>query len=286
MNLFDRTVEIALEADGTYATLRPVVEKEILHHDILREMNKAGYLRDLTFIGGTCLRNCYGSERLSEDLDFTGGFNFKKEDLTSLGQVLKDGLQKKYELPVSVSEPTKEQGNTDTWKIKILTRPERPDFPAQRINIDICILPSYDRKPALLKNYYGIELGTSGMILYAESLPEILTDKIIALALRPNRVKNRDLWDIFWLTSRTIAWSHDLLEKKLADRKIDPALFLSKYRQRVEKLETGQRDFLAEMRRFLAPTAFKDDFTGSLWWEYLLSLLRDNILDQFDQRRN
>jgi predicted nucleotidyltransferase component of viral defense system len=49
------------------------VEKELLHHDILREMSMAGLLKNLTFIGGTCLRACYGSSRLSEDLDFTGG---------------------------------------------------------------------------------------------------------------------------------------------------------------------------------------------------------------------
>ncbi|GHV30402.1 hypothetical protein AGMMS4952_17400 [Spirochaetia bacterium] len=45
MNLFDRLVETALEQDSGYAALRPVVEKEILHYDILREMNKAGYLK-------------------------------------------------------------------------------------------------------------------------------------------------------------------------------------------------------------------------------------------------
>lgn len=56
-----------------------MVEKEVMHHDILREMNNAGYLQNLTFIGGTCLRLCYGSDRLSEDLDFSGSFNFNKK---------------------------------------------------------------------------------------------------------------------------------------------------------------------------------------------------------------
>jgi hypothetical protein len=55
----------------------------------------------------------------------------------------------------------------------------------------------------MLKNHYGIDLGTSCMILYAESLVEIYTDKLIALAQRPNRIKNRDLWDIKSLTAGT-----------------------------------------------------------------------------------
>lgn len=35
--------------------------------------------------------------------------------------------------------------------------------------------------------------GTAGLILQAQSREEILADKIIALAFRENRLKNRDL---------------------------------------------------------------------------------------------
>ncbi|NOY52624.1 MAG: nucleotidyl transferase AbiEii/AbiGii toxin family protein [Deltaproteobacteria bacterium] len=81
MNLFDLLVTQAMKRWGKLASLRSVVEKELLHHDILREMSAAGMLNDLTFIGGTCLRACYGSHRLSEDLDFTGGVGFRCETL-------------------------------------------------------------------------------------------------------------------------------------------------------------------------------------------------------------
>ncbi len=72
MNLFDQLVLQAMKNKAELAPLRAVVEKELLHHDIIREMSVAGLLDTLTFIGGTCLRACYGSNRLSEDLDFTG----------------------------------------------------------------------------------------------------------------------------------------------------------------------------------------------------------------------
>jgi predicted nucleotidyltransferase component of viral defense system len=275
MNLLEKTVEAALETAPAYTALRPVVEKELLHHDVLREMNKAGYLAGLTFIGGTCLRSCYGSERLSEDLDFSGGFDFKREDLAALGRRLKDALESKYDLPVSVSEPEKETGNTDTWKIKIITRPERPGFPAQKIHIDICALPSYNRKPVMLKHNYGVESGTTGLILYAEDLSEILADKIIAIALRPNRVKNRDLWDVVWLNQRNTPFSRELLEKKLSDRKMSVPEFSFAYTRRLESLKDRQAAFLAEMRRFLSPAAFTPELTSAIWWEHLLALLRD-----------
>ncbi|MHC6204023.1 nucleotidyl transferase AbiEii/AbiGii toxin family protein [Breznakiellaceae bacterium SP9] len=264
-----------MEQDSGYAALRPVVEKEVFHYDILREMNKAGYLKELVFIGGTCLRKCYGSERLSEDLDFTGGFTFRKQDLAGIGALLKESLYKKYNFSVDVSEPVKETGNTNTWKIKIITRPERPNLPVQRINIDICMLPSYDPKPVMLKNHYGIEMGTSGLILYAESLQEIFVDKIIAIALRPNRVKNRDLWDIFWLSNHTITWQPSLLEKKLADREVDREVFLAKYIQRLEEIKNGQKEFLSEMRRFLYSSMFSSDMASGLWWDCLLGKLSE-----------
>ena len=230
MSTFDTLISQIISQNPEYPVLRTVIEKEILHYDILRCMNEAGFLKNLTFMGGTCLRDCYGSVRLSEDLDFTGGFDFSKNDLSQLGDVIQKTIQQKYNLPVTVTEPEKETGNTETWKIKIVTRPERPDFPAQKINIDICMVPSHDRKVNMLKNPYGVDMGTDGVLLYAESLAEILCDKIVAFARRPNRVKNRDLWDIHWLSQKNVTLDKDLLLQKLSDRKIEASEFWQQYK--------------------------------------------------------
>ena len=151
MSTFDTLVEQIIYQNTEYPTLRTVIEKELLHYDILRTMNNAGFLKNLTFMGGTCLRDCYGSVRLSEDLDFSGGFDFSKDDMGELGNVIQNTFQEKYNLPVTVTDPAKEGGNTETWKIKVIIRPERPDFPAQKINIDICLLPSHERKVSMLQ---------------------------------------------------------------------------------------------------------------------------------------
>ncbi|HCS44188.1 MAG TPA: nucleotidyl transferase AbiEii/AbiGii toxin family protein, partial [Pseudomonas sp.] len=58
---------------------------------------------------GTCLRACYGSNRLSEDLDFTGGADFNRESLTELANVLITTLKTKYGLEVEVGEPVREE---------------------------------------------------------------------------------------------------------------------------------------------------------------------------------
>lgn len=44
MSLFDQLVDQALRARADLSALRPVVEKELLHHGILREMSQAGLL--------------------------------------------------------------------------------------------------------------------------------------------------------------------------------------------------------------------------------------------------
>ena len=275
MNLFEQTVNAVLAKQQAYAVLRPAVEKEILHQDILRTLSKAGLLKNLTFMGGTCLRSCYGFARLSEGLDFTGGFDFRKNDLWDIGNVLKKTIWQKYYLAVDVLPPVKEEGNTHTWKVKIVTSPEHPDLPQRRINIDVCVLPSYERRPVMVTNHYGLEMGTSGLIIMAESLPEILADKIIAVALRPNRVKNRDLWDIYQLKAHTIDLSINLVKQKLIDRKVDFLFFKKCYTERLTQLKTQQQEFWKEVRRFLSPEVFIDELTDKSWWENLLYLLKD-----------
>ncbi|MFA6008069.1 MAG: nucleotidyl transferase AbiEii/AbiGii toxin family protein [Candidatus Shapirobacteria bacterium] len=280
MSLFDALVDEAIRNSPELAVLRPVVEKELLHHDIMRLMSDAGLLVHLTFIGGTCLRACYGSERLSEDLDFAGGADFDPSRLSGLAKSLVKGLGEKYGLLVEVSEPVKETGNVDTWKVKIQTRPERKDLKAQRINIDICSIPSHESRPMMLRNRYGMDMVTSGLILRAQSTEEILADKFIALAFRPNRIKNRDLWDIAWLERQGVALNTDFIALKIADHHKTMSEFLDSLTARIGLIGGAlsiREDFRNEMRRFLpsgpiVETALSDDY-----WLYLLAILADDL---------
>ena len=277
MSLFDHLVSYALKNQSELAPLQAVVEKELLHHDILREMSTAGLLSHLTFIGGTCLRSCYGSNRLSEDLDFTGGKDFRRETLASLGTVLIERLQIKYNLQVEVSEPVRETGNVDTWKLKIITHSQQKNLPTQRININICAIPSYDRRPMILRNHYGVEMGTSGLIIQAQSREEILADKMVAFALRPNRIKNRDLWDIGWLKQQNISLPLKLVVKKIADHRCNINKFLILIEERNRQLldePTIRKDFISEMRRFLPPQVVSGTVENEDFWNYLSGLLQ------------
>jgi len=279
MSLFDRLVSQAMQSEAALGTVQAGVEKELLHHDILREMGQAGLLARLTFIGGTCLRACYGSPRLSEDLDFTGGAEFDPGGLADLGPTLEATLLAKYGLPVSVSEPVREQGNVSTWKLRVQTRPAAKHLPAQRIHIDICAVDSYDPRPSLLRNDYGIDMGTGGLVVQVESREEILADKWIALAFRPNRVQYRDLWDILWLERQGGRLEPDLVLQKVRDRQHSRNAFADKLSRRLESLhdEVHERSFRQEMNRFLPQSDVRDAVDHPDFWTLLLLSLEEQV---------
>lgn len=128
---FDTLVTAAIQQSGL-AGLRPVVEKELLHYDILFCLSEAGLLKNLTFQGGTSLRLCYSSNRFSEYLDFAGGAEFCSADLAEMKDCIEDYLGNRYGLEVTVKEPKELRNepayaevNVDKWQISVTTAPER-----------------------------------------------------------------------------------------------------------------------------------------------------------------
>ncbi|EHR41431.1 nucleotidyl transferase AbiEii/AbiGii toxin family protein [Alishewanella jeotgali] len=150
-----------VQANPDYAAITPVIEKEILHHDIMAVLIKQGAMQSLTFIGGTSLRMCYNSARLSEDLDFNGGHNFKPADFDGLEADIQNYIQNKYETEVWVNKPAADnQGDTVSWKISIVKEANRPDLPRQKMHIDVCAIPSFDIEKRPLLNHYNIVVPT------------------------------------------------------------------------------------------------------------------------------
>ncbi len=278
MSLFDTLVSEALKNQQALSPLRIVVEKELLHHDILRILSDEGMLGQLTLMGGTCLRICYGSARLSEDLDFTGGSTFDRHSLVHMGKALIGCLKAKYGLVVEISDPVRDSGKVDTWKLKIQTRPAQRNVPIQRINIDICSIRSHRIVPMMLLNPYGVDMGTSGLILQVESREEIFADKIIAFALRPNRIKNRDLWDLAWLRQRAVLFDVDLIPDKLVDHQCAVSDFLDQLSSRTHSLKSDpsvSSMFGQELARFLPKELAEKTVMQNTYWDYLSTFMAE-----------
>jgi predicted nucleotidyltransferase component of viral defense system len=221
---FEALVERAMRTGGR-AHMRPVIEKELLHHDILFALDQAGLLERLTFQGGTALRLCYGAHRFSEDLDFVIGEDVPAGTFQGISSAVSDQVGKRYGLAVRVKEPkelAQEPGNrrviVDKWQIRILTAPERRDLPQQMIKVEIARVPAYTREPRSLQTHYDfLPDGYRDLIVLVESLDEILADKLVSLPACTAYVRHRDIWDMHWLRQQGARPDATMVARKIRD---------------------------------------------------------------------
>ena len=260
--------------------LASVMKKELLHHEILQTMVQAGVMKDLTFVGGTSLRLCYGSPRFSEDLDFTGGSGFDAKRMESLPGALVDRFQARYGVVATIGLPKKEtDGNVQTWKVVIQTSPEDPSIPHQHIHLDVAMTTSQTREWGVLKNNYSIDLGTDGLLIPIQTLEEIQADKVLAIGNR-QKIKNRDLWDLAWMEQKSLGSWTGLLGTKLTERGIEPSAFLGEFKSRVMAIKDDPKiraEFRKEMSRFLPSALFHRTAGDDRFWGFLVNLLDEKI---------
>lgn len=254
----DYLVDLAMEING-YNHMRPVIEKELLHYDILYALDQGNFLDRLTFQGGTALRLCYGLERYSEDLDFAGGQAFASADLQEIKTCLEDYLGQRYGLEVSVKQPKQMREdpvyaeiNVDKWQVSINTSPGRKDIPQQKIKLEVANIPAYSRKPRpLQRNYDFLPDGYQDTLVLTESLEEIMADKLISFVNTERYIRHRDIWDLNWLKQKGIEPNPELIQKKIIDYRVtDYQTKLENRRQALSKIIMGKA-FSDELKRFI-----------------------------------
>lgn len=266
----------------------PAIEKELLHLEILGAMRRAGHLRHLTFKGGTCLRLCYGADRFSEDLDFSGGGAFDHALLVDIEGVLRAWIGHRYGLEVSVSPPkpaARGGAKPNRWIARVVTRPAGPGgaLAVQRIKIEID-----EREPPAEIEYRGVAQRYDVLAGYfapfpvsAAPLADILADKLIAFpmsALERDNPRYRDVWDMEWIARRVgaIEAVFEAVRPKAA------ALGLSADRfDRALDITIGRLDAIVEsegfrqtLRRFVPKPAADQTVDDSGYRQYLASETR------------
>jgi predicted nucleotidyltransferase component of viral defense system len=299
MHQFADLVELAMTpgAEG----LRPVVEKEILHYDILFALDRENFLSGLTFQGGTSLRLCYGSKRFSEDLDFVGGFDFTAAKLAEIQQCVMDHIGGRYGLEVHVKnpkqmreEPTYWGLKTDRWQVAVTTSPDRADLPRQKIKLEVANVPAHTRTLRGLElNYPFLPASYQDLLVPVETLNEIMADKVVALSSCQSYIRHRDVWDLLWLSRHKAVLDPALVAAKVED--YQSTNFESALRDMCEKVGGIARSdkFKAEMIRFIdtdvrATTMDKpgfSDFLGDKVGEILMqardALYEKDLEDEF-----
>ena len=255
-------VELAMQDNPDLDGLGSVVEKEILHYDILHGLQKGGYLDRLVFIGGTALRLFHGARRFSEDLDFDGGAGFTIAQMSGLESYLQSYLSNRYgEATVSPPKRLIEDGDqaVATWRINIVTKPERRDVPRQRIHLDIAGNPGHSARPMQLKrNYQVLPDGCGDMVIQTRTKDGILADKLVAFPATLDRrnPRWRDLWDMHWLARIGAGVDAGLVQERVQVQQVaDYADRLADATRRIPEF-IGSDGFVRQLSRFLdKPTA-------------------------------
>ncbi|HBC5066155.1 nucleotidyl transferase AbiEii/AbiGii toxin family protein [Proteus mirabilis] len=266
---------------GNVSHMRSVIEKELLHYDILFALEKGGLLNKLTFQGGTSLRLCYGGNRFSEDLDFASGKDFSSAMLADMKNCIEKYIGERYGLEVTVKEPKDlkqdpkySELSIDKWQIAVVTSPERKDLPKQKIKVEVANIPAYTREPQPLQiNYDFLPDGYSDMLILTESLDEIMADKIISLPATTRYVRHRDIWDLAWLQQQGATLNMDLVKNKVSDYKLEHFnKMLENFLEQLPSIVSSEA-FIAEMKRFLPTDVFDRTLAQDKFQVYLQNTL-------------
>lgn len=266
---FNELVDLAMSNPGLSA-MRPVVEKELLHYEIFQALNAEGLLKDLVFQGGTSLRLCRGSDRFSEDLDFAGGTDFSADSMEKIKVCVEKRIGARFGLNVVVNnKPGKvaaagtKHVRIDKWWIAIETMPENPAMPRQRIKLEIANIPAYTRELMPLRANYDVREGMPAVLVNAESLDEIMADKVLAFptSLLDNqgrpvgrdsaKIRHRDIWDLAWMAGRGAKLVPQFVFDKIKDYGVSdyPTLLDAAIEEIPSIIKSPQ--FKAQMTRFV-----------------------------------
>ena len=267
--LVDRAME-----DPRLDGMQLVIEKELLHYDILFALEQGGFLDGLVFQGGTALRLCHGAPRFSEDIDFTGGPDFTASRLAELGSHLNDYLSRRYRLETIVRPPIDVQDTRDVskpvtsrWRISVVTRPAQPHIPRQRIHLEICNVPSYASElMPVRRNYEFLPDGYDDMIIRVETKEEILADKLVAFpVMLPRYTRWRDIWDMRWLVRQGSDVNADMVRAKIRDYRVeDYSGLLETAIDRLPELVSSEQ-FIGQMDRFLTESVAGNTVRQRTW---------------------
>jgi len=177
------------------------IVREYLQIIILKSIYQSKFGRDISFMGGTCLRICYDLKRYSDDLDFsldrkTAGYSFQ-----SLNQLIqRDFSLRNIKMDLSISEDKTVQ-KVFIKAVNLLEPLGLSRIKDQKLHIKIEV----DTNPVDIK-YGGRE--TFFVNKYNEVFPILKHDletlfagKVLAILCRSYR-KGRDFYDLIWYLNR------------------------------------------------------------------------------------
>lgn len=195
--------------------------KEQLQYYVLNFIYNSSYGENFIFKGGTCLRFCFESPRLSEDLDFDVK-NFSKFDFARFKKDLTFYFRSRLRFaPFSIKIAGKN-------KLIYLQFPvlKQINFPISKPSENILFV-RIDLAPFRGKDY-KIEVSLKStsdfsFIIKRFSLPDLFTGKINAILqrekwekeLKEPRFKGRDFFDLWWFLEKNVHPNYSYLKSTI-----------------------------------------------------------------------
>ncbi|MEN0049771.1 MAG: nucleotidyl transferase AbiEii/AbiGii toxin family protein [Bacteroidota bacterium] len=174
----------------------PYLLREYLQHEILKIIFESKHALAYTFLGGTCLRLAYGTERFSEDLDFDN-VGLSVAEFEETGQAVKRGLELLgYQTTIKFS-------HKDAFHCKVTFPGILYDYGLSghkeaRIFIKLDTeKQNYDYQRDLVRIQ---KFGVDADIFVTP--PALLASQKIAAVLGRKRPKGRDFYDLVWLLTQ------------------------------------------------------------------------------------
>ena len=250
-----RWTDMVLAASPSLGHARDSVESELLAMSTLIALERYDLIpRQAAFVGGTALRLCHGSPRMSVDLDFHLPFDAPawQLDRESLARHIEDVIG----APVEVSTPTSPKSRFARVSAILPERTRALKRPATKIDAGRGVLLDVSSTTVFLR-MAGTPPGASDIhspfAVMASSRQEILVDKHLALAGRQRRIKQRDVFDILWLRQVGTSFDADMMAAKLDGFGMDKSAFLkvldTQAKQACHDVESGEYE--SEMSKFL-----------------------------------
>ena len=186
--------------------------REYIQVLILKAIYQSSYGKGLSFIGGTCLRICYGLKRFSEDLDFNLDKKIKGYSFANLNALIVRFLKNSdFEADVNVSEDKVVQKSFIRVS-EVLHLFGITPLKGQKLHVKLEV----DTRPVKL----GIEeLESFFVAKFDETFPilkhteeTLFGGKIAAILNRPY-TKGRDFYDLMWYLRRKTALNLRYLNK-------------------------------------------------------------------------
>jgi predicted nucleotidyltransferase component of viral defense system len=215
--------------------------RESLHHLLLQEADRKGAFSSLCFVGGTALRILYGSDRFSEDLDFSVSYDGRAPfRLTPLAASIRNSLRA-FGFAVEVRRMSDRRNVRSffmTFGGGLLREVDRSFPPGQSLAIKFEVDA---RPPSGANEAVSPVTGERVYKVRHYDLPSLFAGKLHAILFR-RFAKGRDLHDFLWYVGRRTPVNLGLLQNAIeqtegGDHPIDRADLIELLRRRFRSID-------------------------------------------------